>query len=89
MDTLPEHLDLIYAQTFLQHVNDHFGRKKNIIIDLSNVERSSLSCIQILVSAQKKANEKNKVLSIIASPELEKTFNLLGLSKHLTIEGTA
>ena len=86
MGQFSDNLEFNYAKTMKKEVVALFDGAKSVVIDLKNVERASLSCIQILVAAKRKADKDGVQIAIHASEALEAMLEDLGLSQILESE---
>jgi len=86
MKHFPDNLEYNYATSFKKELREMLDSGESIYLDLENVERASLACIQILFAACKKA-EKNKTgLLIKSSQTLHEMLCDLGLESSIQTE---
>lgn len=87
MGEFPDNLEYNYAAQMKKKVQAQFSSGSAVFINLKNVERTSLSCVQVLVAASKKASRENLGFVIAASDALAIVFRDLGLEQILLAEG--
>lgn len=79
---IPENLDISYAAAFKKHILTVFSDQGESKLDLSKVERSGLSCVQLLYAA-KKHSEANEVdFECNFSDQVWSILDDLGLKKY-------
>ena len=79
MVQFPDKLEYNYADYFKKEIANLFVENDSICLDLKNIERASLSCIQVLIAAEHKAEKENVKFVIEPSDTLKKILNDLGL----------
>lgn len=86
MAQFPDNLDFAYASKMKTEVACLFSGAKSVAIDLTNVERASLACMQVLVAAHDKAKREDIQLVIDASESFTIMLQKLGLDYILNKE---
>lgn len=87
MAQFSNNLEYNYAEHFKKEIAGLFVPGNPILIDLKNVERASLSCVQILVAAARKAEKDGIKFVIEPSDAMSKILNDLGLENITAMEG--
>jgi anti-anti-sigma regulatory factor len=83
MNYFPENLEFAYASKFRSSLLDYYSGLKTPVLSLENVERASLSCVQILIALKIKADKEGVQLSIECSESLLEILQDLGLEDIL------
>ena len=80
-------VDSISSSELQQHILTSFQKKKNIVIDFSNVRYMSSAGLRALLLGQKTAMSKGGTLKLIHVQEsVMSVFNTAGFDKLLNIE---
>lgn len=82
----PENLTFDYAKDFKSDVSSVLQSSRKKIVDLSNTERASFACIQVILCAVQDANRNNAKLQFKVSPRLQSIFQELGVDKIMDKE---
>jgi len=83
---LPQNLDYNYAASLKGHLANELAEKKSILIDCGETERLSMGCAQLLLAAQKKAQDNDIEFKIKASSAVQNILQDLGLIDLFNIE---
>ena len=79
-------LDTITAPTLDKTINDHFDEFESLILDLKNLEYISSAGLRVLLSAQKKMQQKGAMKVINVCEEVMDVFEMTGFADILNIE---
>ncbi len=84
---IPLHADLAYASELKKDIETLLvnNAKGSIEIDMSETERISLACIQVLIAARKKTAPGGRGFVFSASPAIETVLQELGLEDSLPL----
>lgn len=88
-ETVPEILDYEYAADLYTLIQKGFGSSDSFALDLSHVQRASLSCLQVLVAAKRSAKANTFDFTVSLSDSLQQAMKDLGLDSFFTAEGKA
>lgn len=89
MAKFPDNLDYNYAVQLKKEILALLSKGGDIFLDLKNVERASLACVQILVAGKQRAKTENIEFRVEASEAFDSIIKNLGLEQILTTEGTS
>lgn len=81
----PSHCDFAYASVLKTEISSLFQKDKEVKINLSNTERMSLACVQVLIAACNKSKNESKELKIIQSDAVTKILEELGVSDMIVL----
>lgn len=87
MPQFPDNLEHIYAPEMKGVVASFFDGDKPVVLDLQNVRRASLACIQIILAAHSKAKRDGVQLVIESSESFTLILSAVGCG-YILEEGT-
>ena len=79
-------LDATTAPSLEKTVNEDIGDSKNLIIDLSGLEYISSAGLRVLLSMQKKIQQKGSLKVVNAGENIMEVFKITGFVDVLNIE---
>ncbi len=88
MGKFPDNLDYNYAVQLKKDILTLLSKGGDVFLDLKNVERASLACIQILVAGKQRADAANIEFRLEVSEAFCSIVKDLGLEQILNTERT-
>ena len=89
MKKAPVNLDYAYAPSLKKGIQKQFKGGSSVFLDLQNVERASLACIQILIAARNKARKEDVAFSVNLSEPLKNILKDMGLTDFFEMQQTS
>ena len=78
-------LDTTTAPALDKTINEDIGETKNLILDLKGLEYLSSAGLRVLLSTQKKMNQKGTMVVKNVCAEIMEVFEITGFADILTI----
>ena len=79
-------LDTITAPALDKTINENLGEMKNLILDFKNLEYISSAGLRVLLSTQKKLQQKGTMKLKNVREEVMEVFEITGFVDILTVE---
>ena len=89
MGKFPDDLNYNYAVQLKKEILSLFSSGGDIFLDLKNVERASLACVQVLTAGKQRADKDNIEFRLDPSDAFKGIAKDLGLDQILGTEGTS